>query len=77
MKKTLLLLLKGYKKFISPYLVRSCRFHPTCSEYAIEAVERFGVMKGTALALWRLLRCNPLSRGGYDPAVRQQNKGMI
>ncbi|MGB3056754.1 MAG: membrane protein insertion efficiency factor YidD, partial [Candidatus Omnitrophota bacterium] len=53
MKKTLLLLLKGYKKFISPYLVRSCRFHPTCSEYAIEAVERFGVMKGTALALWR------------------------
>ena len=77
MKKALTLLLKGYKKLISPYLIRSCRFHPSCSAYAIDAVEEFGAIKGSALAMWRVLRCNPFSRGGYDPAVRKQNKETI
>jgi uncharacterized protein len=59
--------LRFYKGLISPLLPASCRFVPTCSEYAAEAVARHGVLRGTALGLWRLLRCNPFSRGGYDP----------
>lgn len=60
-------LLLGYKRWISPLLPASCRFVPSCSEYAIEAVERHGVVAGAALASWRLLRCQPFSRGGLDP----------
>jgi len=60
-------LLGVYKRFISPALPPACRFVPTCSEYATEAVERYGALRGTALAIWRLLRCNPLAKGGYDP----------
>ena len=67
MKKVLILLLKGYKKIISPGLVRSCKYSPTCSEYAIEALERHGTLKALALTIWRVLRCNPFSRGGHDP----------
>jgi putative membrane protein insertion efficiency factor len=67
MKPAALWLLRGYKRWISPLLPPACRFVPTCSEYAMEAVEKHGVMGGLALAVWRLLRCNPLSRGGYDP----------
>ena len=63
-------LLRGYKKFISPMLPASCRYTPTCAEYAQEAVERYGVLRGGALAAWRLLRCQPLAKGGYDPVVR-------
>jgi len=59
--------LRGYKRHVSPLLPPACRYTPTCSEYAVEAVERHGVLKGTALALKRLLSCNPFSRGGYDP----------
>ena len=55
-----------YRKFISPLLPPSCRFYPSCSVYAIEAVERFGIIKGSLLALWRILRCNPLCKGGFD-----------
>lgn len=62
-----ILLLKGYKRFISPLLPPACRFVPTCSEYAAEAIGKYGIVKGSALALWRLLRCHPLCRGGYDP----------
>ena len=62
-----ILLLKGYKHFISPLLPPACRFVPTCSEYAAEAIGKYGIVKGSALALWRLLRCHPLCRGGYDP----------
>lgn len=62
-----ILLLKGYKRFLSPLLPPACRFVPTCSEYAAEAIGKHGIVKGSALALWRLLRCNPLCRGGYDP----------
>jgi putative membrane protein insertion efficiency factor len=59
--------LRGYKRFISPALPASCRFVPTCSEYAAEALTRYGWVRGCALALWRLLRCHPLARGGHDP----------
>ncbi len=59
--------LRAYKRHVSPLLPPACRYTPTCSEYALEAVERHGVLKGTALATRRLLSCNPWSRGGYDP----------
>ncbi|MDO5022675.1 MAG: membrane protein insertion efficiency factor YidD [Eubacteriales bacterium] len=67
MRKLLLKLLSFYKKSISPYLPDSCRFTPTCSEYMREAVERFGAGRGFWMGLKRLLRCNPFSKGGYDP----------
>ena len=60
-------LLIVYKRVISPLLPPSCRFYPTCSEYAREAIERHGVLRGLRLAAWRLVRCQPLCRGGLDP----------
>ena len=60
-------LLKAYKALVSPMLAPSCRYVPTCSEYAMEAVERHGVLRGGIMAAGRLLRCHPLARGGYDP----------
>jgi len=62
-----LLLLRGYKRAISPWLRPACRYVPTCSEYAMEAVERYGALRGTAMAFVRLLRCHPFATGGYDP----------
>jgi putative membrane protein insertion efficiency factor len=67
MTKLVTLLLGFYKRIVSPMLPASCRYVPSCSEYAAEAVVRLGIMRGAALALWRLFRCNPFSRGGYDP----------
>ncbi|PSH04074.1 MAG: membrane protein insertion efficiency factor YidD [Acidobacteria bacterium] len=67
MRKLILVLLAVYKKYISPQLLAACRFTPTCSEYAAEAVTRHGALGGTLLALWRLLRCNPLGGRGLDP----------
>jgi len=66
-KKILILFVKFYKKAISPYLPNACRFTPTCSEYAVQAIEKYGAIKGGALAVWRILRCNPFCKGGYDP----------
>ncbi|HEX8559203.1 MAG TPA: membrane protein insertion efficiency factor YidD [Pyrinomonadaceae bacterium] len=60
-------LLRFYKAFISPLLPPACRFYPTCSEYALEAVERYGALRGVWMGLRRLLRCHPFHRGGYDP----------
>jgi uncharacterized protein len=60
-----------YRRFISPALPRRCRYEPTCSAYAVEAVREFGVLRGMILAAWRLLRCNPFTRGGYDPVEAQ------
>lgn len=75
MKKICILLIKFYRKYISPLKKHGvCRFTPTCSQYAIEAYERFGFFKGTMLTVWRILRCNPFSKGGYDP-VPQKKKG--
>jgi uncharacterized protein len=59
--------IRAYQRWISPSRPRRCRYEPTCSSYAAEAVERFGVFRGLFLATWRLLRCNPLSHGGFDP----------
>jgi len=59
--------IRAYQRWISPAFPRRCRFEPTCSAYAVEAVERFGVGRGFLLAGWRILRCNPFSHGGFDP----------
>lgn len=67
MKKFLINLIIIYRKFISPMKLPCCRFTPTCSQYAIDAIEKYGVIKGGIMALWRILRCNPFSKGGYDP----------
>jgi putative membrane protein insertion efficiency factor len=61
-----------YQRFISPGLPARCRYHPTCSAYAAEAVRDYGVIRGAILAAWRLLRCNPLSAGGIDPVSSQR-----
>lgn len=66
-KNLLLLLLRGYKRAFSPMLLPSCRYVPTCSDYAAEAIDKFGAVRGTALTIWRLLRCHPFVRGGFDP----------
>ena len=60
-------MIRYYKQYISPRLPGACKYVPTCSTYAITAIERFGPLKGVGLALWRILRCNPFSKGGYDP----------
>ncbi len=67
MKKIFIFIIKGYHKYISPILPGACRFEPTCSVYTAEAIEKFGVIRGILLGTWRILRCNPFSRGGYDP----------
>lgn len=67
MKRILIAIVRGYKKYISPMLPPSCRFTPTCSEYAVEALQKHGAWKGSLLAIWRILRCNPFCKGGYDP----------
>jgi uncharacterized protein len=70
-KFVVLQLLRGYKWAISPLLPPACRYVPTCSEYAMEAVERYGAVRGGWMTCTRVLRCHPFSRSGYDPVVRQ------
>ncbi len=70
MRKFSILIIRGYKKFISPifsYLGVHCKYEPTCSTYAIQAIEKYGFLKGCFLGIKRILRCNPFSKGGYDP----------
>lgn len=67
MKRLALGLIGLYQRQISPARPPACRFQPTCSHYGHEAIERHGVLKGSSLILWRLIRCNPFNRGGYDP----------
>jgi uncharacterized protein len=66
-RNVLAMTFRAYKRLVSPFLPAACRFHPTCSEYAAGAVEIHGALKGSALAAGRVLRCNPWSRGGFDP----------
>jgi len=62
-----LCLIRFYQRFVSPALPPACRFVPSCSEYGYEAIAKYGIIKGGGLAAWRILRCNPFGRGGYDP----------
>ena len=61
-----------YQRVISPALPRTCKYHPSCSQYAIEALRRYGPLRGSVLAVWRVLRCNPWSHGGVDPVENQK-----
>ena len=63
---------RAYRRLVSPLLPQRCKYHPSCSAYAVEAVRSYGLMRGAVLAGWRLLRCNPWSHGGYDPVERQR-----
>lgn len=70
MREVLMLALRFYKRWISPVLPSACRFHPTCSMYMLEAVERYGAARGVWLGLKRLIKCHPLHPGGFDPVPR-------
>ena len=67
MKRIVLAPIRFYQRFISPALPRRCKYEPTCSAYAVDAVRELGVIRGAVIAGWRLLRCNPWSHGGWDP----------
>jgi len=76
-KSLLILLIRGYRLIISPLFPPVCRFHPTCSQYAIEAIARFGTWRGSWLAIRRISRCHPLNPGGYDPVpLREEGIGV-
>ena len=66
-KSLLILPIRGYQRWISPGIPARCRFYPSCSQYAVEAIREYGVVRGLILGAWRILRCNPFCRGGYDP----------
>ena len=76
LQKFALYVLRAYKWAISPMFLPSCRYLPTCSEYAMESVERYGAMRGSLMAGWRLLRCHPFARGGYDPVKIIENSEL-
>ena len=67
MKKILIGMIKLYRKYLSPLKSTKCPYYPTCSQYGLEAIEKYGALKGSLLAVWRILRGNPFSHGGYDP----------
>jgi putative membrane protein insertion efficiency factor len=69
-QNVVLALLRAYRWAVSPMLPPACRYVPTCSEYAMEAVERYGALRGSAMAVWRVLRCHPFTRGGVDPVMK-------
>ena len=74
MKALMLSLIAFYRKHLSREKAPCCRFTPTCSQYCIEAVMEWGILIGITLTLWRLLRCNPFGKGGYDPVPKRKNK---
>ena len=76
-KLVTLQLLRAYKWAVSPLFPPACRYVPTCSEYAMEAIERYGALRGGWMSLSRILRCHPLSRSGYDPVVKPANCGKL
>jgi len=76
LQKLVLFLLRGYKWAISPMFPPACRYVPTCSEYAMDAVVHHGVARGSLMTVWRLLRCHPFARGGYDPVKFTDNSDV-
>ena len=74
-RRAVVALLRFYQRFLSPLLPAACRFHPTCSEYAVQAVETHGLLRGTGMSAWRLARCQPFSTGGYDPVPPRTKSG--
>ncbi|MAS81380.1 MAG: membrane protein insertion efficiency factor YidD [Legionellales bacterium] len=71
MKQVLILLVSLYQRYISPYRNSCCRFYPTCSQYTIEALSEYGASKGLLLGFWRIWRCHPFHKGGYDPVPQK------
>ncbi len=67
LRKLAIFIIRAYQTLISPFFPPSCRFYPTCSTYSIQAYQKYNFFKATYLAVWRVLRCNPLNKGGYDP----------
>ena len=67
MKKIMIFFIKQYQKYISPMKSTKCPYIPSCSQYGLEAIKKYGALKGGFMALWRIIRCNPFSKGGYDP----------
>lgn len=67
MKKLLIALIRFYQKYLSPMKTTKCPYYPCCSQYGLEAIQRHGAIRGSALAVWRICRCNPFSKGGFDP----------
>lgn len=76
MKKIFILLIRFYQKFISPLFPAKCRYYPTCSQYTLEAIQEYGVIKGTYLGIKRILRCHPFHKGGYDPVPKRKIKDL-
>lgn len=74
MKKPVIKLIRFYQKRISPTLGSNCKYIPTCSQYTLEAVEKYGAIRGCLMGLYRILRCNPFSKGGYDPVPEKKKK---
>lgn len=72
MKTIIIRFIRLYQKYISPMKKPCCRFYPTCSSYAIEAIEKKGVIKGGLMSVWRVLRCNPFGKGGFDPVEKAE-----
>jgi uncharacterized protein len=72
LREVLLLPIHLYRRLISPGLAPRCKYYPSCSEYAVQAISEFGILRGLVLAGWRLLRCNPFSHGGFDPVQAQR-----
>ncbi|MBE6827159.1 MAG: membrane protein insertion efficiency factor YidD [Ruminococcaceae bacterium] len=74
MKNIAIKFIKFYQRRISPLFPPQCKYYPTCSHYAVTAIERFGIVKGGLLAVWRILRCNPFSKGGIDPVPEKKTR---
>jgi putative membrane protein insertion efficiency factor len=71
-RRLFVLPVRAYQRLVSPLIGQHCKYYPSCSEYAVQAVQRFGILRGLVLAGWRLLRCNPWSDGGFDPVEEQR-----
>ena len=72
LRRVAILPIRAYQLLLSPMVGQRCKYYPSCSEYAAQAIQRYGILRGLVLAGWRLLRCNPWSRGGFDPVEEQR-----